>query len=343
MSIPPPAPGRTPPRHLRSWPRTVAAAALATLLLAGCGLFGSDDPETSTTTRPPTTTSTTTTAPPVSVSEAPEVLDPGDEPRQPLRVTYAEGDEAQITFTSDLQVTQQTAERTQRLDSPPIQQTLTYAVGSVDDDGAELTVRIDRIAAKGKGTGLTEDELAAIDEELAPMEGAEGTGVVTPLGELEAFSFSVPDGASEAVAAKLDALADQLPSLGPALPAEPVGVGASWRTSSTASVGGAEVDTTTTVTVTGIDDGALRYSARVQTSADAQDLALDGLPEGATARLISSDLQGTTTGSLGLDHVALALRTRLTGSQQIQVTDDGGTTELQQALDIAYVAAPASD
>jgi hypothetical protein len=180
------------------------------------------------------------------------VLDPGDEPRQALRVAYTQGDEAQITFTSDLQITQKNGKRTQRLNSPPISQTLTYTVGKVGDDGAELTIRIDAIAAKGKGTGLTQEELDALDEELQPMVGGEGTGLVTPLGELQEFAFDVPDGVSETVAAQLDALGDQIPALGPALPSDPVGVGASWRTTSTTSAGGAELETVSTVTVTAI-------------------------------------------------------------------------------------------
>ncbi len=311
----------------------------ATILLAGCGLFGSDDAAPTTTST--STSTTTTTTPPVARSQAPELLDAGDEPRQALRVAYTEGDEAQITFTSDLQVTQQSGGRTQRLDSPPIAQTLTSTVGRVGDDGAEVTIRIDDIAAKGKGTGLGEDELAALDDELEPMVGVEGTGLVTPLGELEGFAFDVPEGVSDTVAAQLDALMEQVPALGPALPSEPVGVGASWRTTSTTSAGGAEVETVSTITVTSISDGVLGYTSTIRTSAEPQDIALAGLADGTTARLESSDLQGSTTGSMGLARVALTLRTKLGGAQQLTLTTGGKATELTQDLQIAYVATTA--
>jgi hypothetical protein len=320
----------------------MVAVLTSTLLLAGCGLFGSDDG------RPPSTTSTTsstttTTEAPVARSAAPEVLDPGDEPRQELRVAYQEGDEAQVTFTSDLQVTQESAGRTQRLDSPPIAQTLTYRVGEVGPEGAALTVSIDEVAARGKGTGLDEDAIDALDEELAPMVGVEGRGTVTPLGELVDFTFDVPDDAPDEVAAQLAALEDQVPALGPSLPAEPVGVGATWRTTSTSSVGGAEVGTTTTVTVTDLQGGTLAYTATIETSAEPQDIVLTGLPKGTTARLESSDLRGSSTGALGLDHVGLSLRTRIEGPQQLTLTSDGVAAPLRQHLQIAYVAAPVRD
>lgn len=314
-------------------------AAGAALLLAGsltsCSLFGSDGATATTTAPAPTTT---TTAPPVAGTEPPELLDPGAEPRQPLRIAYAEGDEAVITFTSDLAVTQETDGRTQRLDSPPITQTLTYAVGAATDAGSALTIRIDAIAAKGKGTALTEEQLAALDEELAPLVGLEATAVATPLGELEDLAFDAPDGLSDSLAAQLDALEEQLPALGPALPSEPVGVGASWRTTSTTNVGGAEVETTSTVTVTAIEDGLLSYTSTITTSAEAQDLALAGLADGTTAQLASSDVQGTASGSMGLDRVALTLRTRLNGTQEITLTAQGEETALSQSLEVAYAA-----
>jgi hypothetical protein len=315
-----------------------AGVLVLTGALAGCGLFGSDAAPTTTAPAP----TTTTTEAPVA-SQPPELLDPGEEPRQELRVTYTEGEQAEITFTSDLEVTQKADGRTQRLDSPPVAQTLTYTVGSVTDAGAALTIRIDAIAAKGKGTGLTDAQLSAIDDELAPLVGLELTATATPLGELEDLAFDAPAGLSDDLTAQLDALADQLPALGPALPTEAVGVGASWRTTSTARAGGAEVQTVSTVTVTAIEDGIVRYTSTITTSAAPQDLALEGLAAGTTARLESSDLTGAATGAMGLDRIHLELRTSLSGTQAISLAGSADATELTQELDIAYVAATATD
>ncbi len=69
-----------------------------------------------------------------------------------------------------------------------------------------------------------------------------------------------------------------------------------------------------------------------------------GLAEGTTARLdVVVDLQGSGTGTLGLDRSALTLRTRVGGAQEIRLTDEAGTTELTQAVELAYVAGPAPE
>jgi len=320
----------------RRRPLAVGAAVLVLAgALTGCSLFGSDEAAPATTAPEPTTT---TTEPPVASSQPPELLDPGEAPLQELRVAYTEGDEAEVTFTSDLAVTQESEGRTQRLDSPPIRQSLTYTVGAVTDDGAELTIHIDAIEAVGKGTDLTDEELEGLDDELAPLVGLEATAVATPLGEIEDLVFDAPADLGKPLTTQLDALEEQLPAMGPALPSEPVGVGASWRTTSTTDVGGAEVQTVSTITVTAIADGTIEYTAAVRTSAEPQDLDLSGLADGTTARLVSSDLQGTTTGSLALDRVAITLRTRLTGTQEITLDGADGTNELTQSVDVAYAA-----
>jgi hypothetical protein len=339
------SPAAIPPRPCRARARRrgraaalrLAATSLVAAVLAGCSLFGGSDAATPTTTATSSTTSTTQV--PIARSEPPVLLDPGEEPRRALRLAYSEGDEARITFTSDLEITQETEGRTQRIDSPPVAQTLVYVVGPVTDQGADLTIRIEAIAAKGKGTGLTEEELAALDDELAPLVGLETTATISPLGEMEDLSFATPDDLPEPLADQLDALEAQLPTLGPALPMEEVGVGASWRSTATSSTGGIAAETTSTVTVTAIADGRLEYRTEIRTTAEPQAVQLDGLAEGTTAQLESSELSGTSTGVLGLDRLEVSLRTELGGTQRIALATGSSTTDLSQAVELAYVAA----
>ena len=331
----PQAPRPRPARFARS---LVLAGAIG-LVASGCSLFGGSDDAatTSTTARPTSTTSTTTTAP-VPRTDPPELLDAGAEPRQALRVAYTEGQEATVTLTSDLQVEQRSEGRTQRLDSPPIVQTLAYRVGTVTDDGAQLTVEITDVAVKAKGTGL-DDEVARLQDELDPLVGLQTTATATPLGEVRDVAFDVPDGLGAAATAQIEALDGQIEALGPSLPVEPVGVGARWRTSVASPAGGVRTTLASTVTLTGVDADGVAYTSDLTGTAAPQDLQLAGLPDGTTARLESSKLTGRATGTMRLDGVGLTFRTTISGTQQLALTDDTGSTSLEQAIQLAYVAA----
>ena len=173
------------------------------------------------------------------------------------------------------------------------------------------------------------------------MIGFEATGTVTPLGELIDLEFTGTEDLTAALAAQLAALEGQLAALGPSLPAEPVGIGASWRSTASRSVGGAEVESTSIVTVTALDERSLGYTTTVATTAEPQDIALDGLPDGTTARLVSSDLTGSSTGTMGLDAISVTLRARLGGQQELQLTSAEEPTALTQRIALAYAASTA--
>ena len=312
-----------------------AAAVVLAGALSGCSFFGGDEGAASPST---TRASTSTTAPPVAVSEPPTVLDAGAEPRQELRTAFTEGQTATVTFTSDLAVDQDTGARAQGVDSPPISQRLIYTVGAVTDAGADLTIEIADITVKAEGTDLTDAETSALQDELAPLIGTTGNGRVTPLGELEDLVFDLPAGTGTALATQLDTLDEQIAALGPALPAEAVGVGARWTTTSTSDAAGARTETVATYTVTSLDDGTLGYTATTTSSAPPQDLAVEGLPKGTTAALQSSELTGTTTGTLALDRPGFTLRTRISGPQVLVLTTAGTDTTVNQQVSLAYSA-----
>ncbi|WP_426574740.1 hypothetical protein [Aquihabitans sp. McL0605] len=329
--------GVVPPSP-RSLARAVATAAAAVLLaapLGACGLVGSD--ATATTTAAPTTT----TEPPVAVSDPPTILDPGTEPLLALRLHFTEGQEATISFTSDVAVDQGTTAGTptQGVDSPPINQTLTYTVGKVTSAGAQVTMRVTAVTVRSKGTGLTAKQVQALQQQLDPLVGIEGTGLVTPLGEFQDLAFDVPKGVDKATTARIQALDRQIMGLGPSLPAEPIGVGARWAVTATSDAGGAEIKTQTIYTATALTTAQVGYTATISTSAAPQDLELDGLPKGTTASLRSSALEGTSTGTLALTSPGFTLTTKVSGPQVIVLTSASGATTVTQEIRLAYSAA----
>ena len=269
-------------------PRTLAAVAAAVALagsVAGCGLFGDD--EAAPATEPSTTAGATTTT--VVAPSEPVLLDPGAEPRTELRMALAEGTETTVAVTTDLAITQTgTGGRRQRLDSPPVTQWITYVVTDVGPDGAAVDMEVVAAFADDEGTGLDPDAVADLDEALAEVVGLTGTATVTDRGRMDDVALRAPDDLTSAVAEQIDAIEAQVAAMGPPLPTEAVGVGARWEATASTSRQGATITTTTTYTVTAIADGAVSYEATIEVAADPQDLAVDGLDDGAAARLLAS-------------------------------------------------------
>lgn len=324
--------------------RSAAAATLVALalLVAGCGLFGDDastaDPTTS---APDRSTTSTTSGAGEATSPQVTLLDAGAEPRSTLRVRPHEGDRATVVFTTDLAVQQQVSGRTQRLDSPPISETMRITVGTVTDSGAQMTMVLDDVAVQRKGSGLTDQQADDLDQELGTLVGLRAEGTMRPDGSYQDLQLHVPEGASKAVQAQVDDLETAIAGLNPPLPAEPVGLGARWRVEATTAVGGIESRATTTYEITDLGDDTVAYAAAISIEAGAQPLTR-GLPEGTTARLVRSRQTGSGRGVMGLTSPEITLAMQTKGTQTVEVTSDGETATVDQGVSLATSARTAS-
>ncbi|MCB0970790.1 MAG: hypothetical protein KDA97_04635, partial [Acidimicrobiales bacterium] len=246
-------------------------------------------------------------------------------PRQELRMALVEGTEITLAITTDLAITQtDEGGRRQRLDSPPITQWITYVVTDVGPDGAAVDLEVAAAFAEPAGTGLDPDAVADLDAALAAVAGTTGTATVTDRGRFTDVAFEAGDGLPEVVADHLDDLGAQVAALGPALPREAVGVGARWEAIATTPYQGTAATTTTTYTVTAIEDGAVSYDAEIELAIEPGDLDLDGLPEGTTARLVGSSGTGTATGTQRLDDLSLELSMQTESAQDLELAEGTG-------------------
>ena len=339
-------PSSEPGRRRRALARAGATAAVLAAALTGCGVFGQHSNDaaaapTSTSTTSTSTTTSTTIAPPPE-TDPPQVLDPGQEPLRAVRLVLRKGQVSTISFTSDSRVDQDTGSRTQRLDSPPITQVLTYTVGAVTSEGAAVTVELTAIRVATEGTQVAAAAARALQKQLHALIGLTGTATITTLGELQHLTFDPPSTAGKALRARIAALEQQVGTLGPTLPVEPVGIGARWTATGTLTAGGVRTTSTATYTVTALSARSIAYTATLAATAEPQDLALQGLPKGTTARLESSTLTGSATGSLSLTSIGVTLRTRLSGPQHIVVVGPGGRTELVQQIQLAAASRSAA-
>lgn len=307
--------------------------ALLVLALGGCGLFDRSETTTSTTTNtranPTSSLSTTTTLP------MPDVVEEGDTPRRALRLRFTKGATTTAELTSDLDVSQESAGTTQSLDSPVVTETVRFRVERVDGDTADISFAFTKAGLDRAGTDLTDQEYIELTADLHDLVGVGGTGRVTGRGTFTAFSYETPTGLDPRVADTLRQFEDQLPTIVVPLPTQPLGIGGRWRTTTTTTLAGITLDQITTYEITGLTDQKVAYRATTDQSAGEQDIEAPGLPAGTTVRLISSDVSGTSSGTLELDSLVSTVTSKLSGTQVIDLSDGSlPPNRLTQRLDV---------
>ena len=107
-------------------------------------------------------------------------------------------------------------------------------------------------------------------------------------------------------------------------------------------VAGVTLDQVTTYEVTALSDTGVTYATTTEQVATEGDLDPATLPDGSTARLLSSDVRGTGTGTMDLAALVATASSQLTGTQVVEVAVDGGDpVELTQQLDVGLTVNPA--
>lgn len=288
---------------------------------------------------PGVSTSTTSTTSTTIERSAPKLTTNGSAPRVALRLTPVSGSSEEVAITTDLAIFEDTGPQT--VDPPPVVQIIRVRVGDVAaDGGAAVSFGVTDVTV-GRGNALTAAEQLTYTAELAKLVGIRGSGRLSPSGRFDAGRLSVPDGIGPSTRAQVQTLGAQVAQLAPSLPADPVGVGASWTAEATTVLGGATVVQSTTTTVTAIDGPRVSYTSTTRSRADRQPLTLAGLPAGTSATLASSELTGTGSGVLDLTRVTSASTTQASGTQVVEVrTGDGTVTSTAQRLTVATRSEP---
>lgn len=306
--------------------RGVAALVLATSL-AGCGLFGQDDP----------TVGRNVTAAPERATVT--LLDAGSEPRRPVVLALEPGSTVDLVFAVDLHLTQRSSdvEGAQVLDPPTTTQTVRFTVERVDDTAAVVAFEVLDAGIDPTDTLLTDAQILELTAAVQPVIGLTGRMDVDAHGQVGSVRYDTPEGFPAEVAETVAALERSIATVVPALPAEPMGRGARWRNVVRTDVAGLTVRQTTEYELTALDDDRFLYRATIAQTAPEQ--ALD--PAGDAARLLAADLAGTTSGMVSLTSLASESETTLRGSQVVeQTTADGPPRRVTQELDIRVTVDP---
>ena len=309
----------------RSWRRAlVPLATVAALVAGGCG----DSSERST--EPvPDTTSEATVADVVGADQATdernglELLDAGAAPRERLVLQPVVGAEAERVMVAEIGIAVEIDG--EELPSPTLPATrlvLRSLVDDVDDEGTITSTFTLVDAAAVDGPGVDPAVLAQTNAALDQMDGLTGTGTTDRHGGSPDVSIDTGPITDPALRSTLDSLTSQLTNLTAPLPAQPVGVGASWRVDRSATLNGVQTDTSTTYTLQARSGNDYVLDVVQEATAPPGPTELPGLPAGVTASIESFLLRSTGEVRGRLDQ-PLPDSSTIEGGGDIELTVEG--------------------
>jgi len=283
------------PNSLR--PLTVAVTAALALAATACS---DDDATTAATTTSSTTTTTTTTADDSTTSttsapaEGPSyelvLEDPGQEPRQELRLDVTAGASDAVTQRQETHIEVRSGQDVQSSPSPVTELDLTYTVDELTDRGISASATYDDVRvvdAPGTDPAVVEQVRQVLDA----FRSATAHTVHSRRGailEARIVGLQVSGPAGAVVEQLATSLTDAVESLSVPFPEEAVGAGARWRVETETEIAGLPVAATSVVQLDQVTDdravGTLQQTMRFVPG----DVEVLGVP----ATVVRGDLTG---------------------------------------------------
>lgn len=287
---------------------------LALTAAAACG--GSDDEAqpSDTTADSPAATEPATGGSEVTLEEA------GREPRQPLRLRLTAGTTTRAAFVNRTDLEMSIEGNSLPVGTLPATRTVVeQRIDRVDPDGtAHFTVKFAEWTVEPT-PGADPQAARQIQQVLDQLEGLSGTGTVDPSGGRQTLSMDTSRVSEPLMRSTLDSMASQVGNLAVPFPTEPVGPGARWRGTSTATINGITMNTTTRYTLR--SRAGERYELDIVQDAEAPPGRVDipNLPAGT-----ETSIERFTVHSTG--HVGGALTAHLPSTSAVQGEGEGRMT-----------------
>ncbi|MCB9507457.1 MAG: hypothetical protein H6700_00215 [Myxococcales bacterium] len=257
--------------------------------------------------------------------------DPGAEPRVALRYDLDRIGPERLQMDIDMSMEMSMAG--QQMSTPVPTMRTVVAITGVERDGDLLRLTYNVEAPTIVGTSNADPMMvAAMQQALAGMGTITGQMTMDDRGNVSASSVDL-SGVDPAMRQQLESTVKSVEQALVPLPVEPVGPGARWAATVAVSANGVALEQTATYTVVAIEGRTARLRVDISQRADAQALAVPGMPEGASAELLSYSGSGSSEVSLQLDRavcdsvgnvdVSMAMRT---GDPASGMTFDIGMT-----------------
>jgi hypothetical protein len=246
------------------------------------------------------------------------VLEPGDEPRAPLRYRIPSGQIERLVMDVGVQMKLVVGDRS---GSPRFTVRLTMEVlAATGSPQAQLEGKVVKMEVLEE-PGVPPATVAALRSDLDRMTGLEWRAAFTDVGHLEQLSLPAPGDANPQLVNTLNWVRDSLRTLLPPLPLTPVGQNARWQARRPITIATARVDETTIYKL-GASEGRPQLTLTVGMEAREQPLKA-GTPPGTVVTL--SSLEGGGKGQIDLipDHIVQPTTLRWAASGKGTATPAG--------------------
>ena len=252
---------------------------------------------------------------PAANSKAPQVelLNPGAEPRQELRLKPAIDVKETTVMTVKMDMEISASGRTSPGAKIPVSvMTFETKVTKIDPNGdIHYEFAYTNADITGDTGNIPPAAQDAMRSALKSMVGMKGSFIMDNRGFHKGGNFILPEGADNNVKQMVERMSKSLEQMVSPLPAEAVGKGAKWRVSSSSDFIGMNLNNIYTYELASWQDGVASLNVSIEQQANPQNITSPQLPPGTTVSLKSFASQGRGTTTMRLDRL---MPSRSTGS-----------------------------
>ena len=330
-------------RSLRRGPVLVSLLLLTAVACGGDGDSPSASQDAPTTLAPPAQPATT--LPPTTVAAPPAVtLDSaGSQPRQPMVLKLAAGSTARLAMVNKLTLKMTVGgQATPNAVVPATRMVITERVDKVDPNGnATLAVSFSD-ASVVPTPGADPAVVQATQAGIEPLNRLRSTGAVDPQGAMSNVTFDTGSLTDPAIKGIVDSMGSQVANLAAPFPKEPVGVGARWTVTSTATLAGINTTTTTRYTLRSRTGDRYELDFSQDAVAKSGPVQLAGMPSGAQASVTKFTVKSTGQVSGDLTrHLPTKSSVKGTGDGSFVMTVGSEKATLTQEMTMDMTTSPA--
>lgn len=275
----------------------------------------------------PETTATAQAAEPPLPQPGPPVvtlIDPGAEPRKPLRYTFKKAAETLvIDMTMDMSI--QSPAMPINAKMPTMRMTLDVKPSNVDADG---TVTADMVVKKTEildDRPIPPEAKKRLEAAVQKVVGLKGHSVTTARGVNKESTVEASGNEPPETKQLLDSMKDSLATMSSPFPEEAVGKGAKWEVKVVISGPMTIVQKTTYTLKEATAKGATFDVVLVQNAPPQALKATAQLPPGATMKLKSHTGNGTGTQKVTFDKITPVSQIKMTSSSRMEVNVESQT------------------